>query len=155
MRLLIAVVLVGTLAGCASMRAGASPAPGVKAVRSSHDAKTTIDRLEAAASARGLNVFARIDHAGGAPRVGKSLRPTELLIFGNPQGGTPLMECAQTVGIDLPLKALAWRDAAGVVWLGYTEPRTLVDRHGGGECQPAVDNVTRELEGLVADAIKP
>jgi uncharacterized protein (DUF302 family) len=155
MRLLIAVVLVGTLAGCASTRAGAPPAPGMKAMRSSHDAKTTIDRLEAAARARGLNVFARIDHAGGAQSVGKSLRPTELLIFGNPQGGTPLMECAQTVGIELPLKALAWRDASGVVWLGYTEPRALVDRHRGGECQPAVDNVTRALEGLAADAIKP
>lgn len=155
MRLLIAIVLVGTLAGCASARAGASPASGMKAVRSSHDVKTTIDRLEAAARGRGLNVFARIDHAGGAQRIGKTLRPTELLIFGNPQGGTPLMECAQTLGIDLPLKALAWRDASGVVWLGYTEPRALVDRQRGGECQPAVDNVTRALEGLVADAIKP
>jgi len=155
MRLLIAVVLVGTHAGCASTRAGASAAPGMKSVRSAHDVKTTIDRLEAAARARGLNVFARIDHAGGAQRIGKSLRPTEVLIFGNPQGGTPLMECAQTVGIDLPLKALAWRDASGVVWLGYAETRAVVDRHGGGGCQPAVDNVTRALEGLVAEAIKP
>ena len=155
MRLLVTVVLIGTLAGCASTRAGGSPASGMKVVRSSHDVKTTIDRLGAAARARGLNVFARIDHAGGAQSVGKSLRPTELLIFGNPQGGTPLMECAQTLGIDLPLKLLAWRDASGVVWLGYTEPRALVDRHRGGECQPAVDNVTRALEGLVADAIKP
>lgn len=130
-------------------------ADGLVALKSAHGAKETMDRLESAVKQRGLHVFARIDHAAGAAKVGKQLRATELLIFGNPQGGTPLMECAQTLGIDLPLKLLAWRDASGVVWLGYTEPRALVDRHRGGECQPAVDNVTRALEGLVADAIKP
>ena len=77
------------------------------------------------------------------------------MIFGNPQGGTPLMECAQTAGIDLPLKALAWQDAAGAVWLGYIEPRYLTHRHRGGECQPAVNNVTGALEALSAEALKP
>jgi uncharacterized protein (DUF302 family) len=155
MRVLIVIVLVGMLSGCASMRGGAGPPAGMKSVRSPHDVKATIDRLEAGAKARGLTVFARIDHADGAKRVGKNLRPTELLIFGNPQGGTPLMECAQTLGIDLPLKALAWRDASGAVWLGYAEPRTLVDRHVGGQCQPAVDNVTRTVEALVAEVVRP
>jgi uncharacterized protein (DUF302 family) len=127
----------------------------MKAVQSPHNVKTSIDRFEAGAKARGLSVFARIDHAAAAQKIGKTLRPTELLIFGNPQGGTPLMECAQTVGIDLPLKVLAWQDAGGTVWLGYTEPRYLTHRHGAGECQPAVDNAMRALEALTAEAVKP
>jgi uncharacterized protein (DUF302 family) len=124
-------------------------------VRSVHGVKETIDRLEAAAKARGLNVFARIDHAAGAQKIGRALRPTELLIFGNPQGGTPLMECAQTAGIDLPLKALAWQDAGGAVWLGLTDPRYLMHRHRGGDCRPAADNVARVLDALSAEALKP
>jgi len=84
----------------------AGAADGLVAVKSPHNAKATMDRLEALVKERDLNVFARIDHAAGAAKIGKSLRPTELLIFGNPQGGTPFMECAQSVGIDLPLKAL-------------------------------------------------
>ena len=90
-------------------------ADGLITVKSAHSVKDTIDRFEAAAKARGLNVFLRLDHAAGAKKIGKELRPTELLVFGNPQGGTPLMECAQSAGIDLPLKALAWQDAAGQV----------------------------------------
>jgi len=144
------------LAGCATHgpeRAGA--VHGLKMVRSAHSVKGTIDRLEAAAKARGLNVFARIDHAAGAQKIGKALRPTELLVFGSPQGGTPLMECAQTAGIDLPLKALAWQDAGGAVWLGLTDPRYLMHRHRGGDCQPAEDNVARALEALGAEAVRP
>ena len=77
-----------------------------------------------------MTIFARIDHAAGAAKVGKKQRSTEVLIFGNPQGGTPFMECNQTVGIDLPLKALVWEDASGQVWLGYNDPAFLVQRHG-------------------------
>lgn len=84
-----------------------------------------MDRLEDGVKQRGLVVFARIDHAAGASKIGKTLRPTELLIFGNPQGGTPFMECAQSVGIDLPLKALVWEDAMGKVWISYNEPAFL------------------------------
>ena len=80
-------------------------ADGLVAVESARGAKDTMDRLESVAKERGLNVFARIDHAAGAAKVGRKLRATEVLIFGNPQGGTPLMECAQSAGIDLPLKA--------------------------------------------------
>ena len=103
----------------------ASAADGLIDLKSPHNAKTTMDRLEAQVKERGLNVFARIDHAAGASKIGKPLRPTELLIFGNPQGGTPFMECAQTVGIDLPLKALVWDDAAGQTWLSYNDPAYL------------------------------
>ena len=106
-----------------------------------------MDKLEELVKQRGLSVFARIDHAAGAAKVNKSLRATELLIFGNPQGGTPLMECAQTAGIDLPLKALVWEDAAGQVWLGYNDPAYLAQRHGAAAC-PVVENLRKALGGL-------
>jgi uncharacterized protein (DUF302 family) len=88
-------------------------ADGLITIKSSQGPKETMERLEAAAKAKGLTIFARIDHAAGAAEVGLSLRPTELLIFGNAKGGTPLMQSDQTVGIDLPLKALVWQDASG------------------------------------------
>jgi uncharacterized protein (DUF302 family) len=128
-------------------------AEGLIEVKSAHGVKETITRFEAAARERGLIIFARIDHAAGAQKVGKTLRPTELLIFGNPQGGTPLMECAQTAGIDLPLKALAWEDASGQVWLGYNDPQYLAARHGAKECA-AVANLRKGLEGLAGVAAK-
>ena len=132
----------------------ASAADGLIAVKSPHSAKETMNKFEAAAKERGLNVFARIDHAAGAQRVGKTLRPTEVLIFGNPQGGTPLMECAQSAGIDLPLKALVWEDAQAQVWLGYNDPAWLAQRHGAGAC-PAVENLKNALGGLAAAAVMP
>ena len=95
---------------------------GLISVRSSYGPKDTMDRLEAEVKAKGLTVFARIDHAAGATAVGLSLRPTEVLIFGNAKGGTPLMQSKQTAGIDLPLKALVWQDGAGDTWLSYNDP---------------------------------
>jgi uncharacterized protein (DUF302 family) len=103
---------------------------GLTTLPSRHAVKVTVDRLEAAAKAKGLTIFGRIDHAIGAKTVGLTLRPTELLIFGNAKGGTPLMQLQQTIGIDLPLKALAWEDAAGNSWLSYNEPAWLASRHG-------------------------
>ena len=131
----------------------ASAADGLVEVKSAHPPKTTLDRFEAAAKERGLMVFARIDHAAGAQKVGKTLRPTELLIFGNPQGGTPLMECAQSAGIDLPLKALVWEDAQGQSWLGYNDPAWLAQRHGAASC-PVVENLKKALSGLADAATK-
>ena len=125
----------------------AAAADGLVMLKSTMPAKATLDRFELLAKERGLIVFARIDHAAGAAKVGKTLRPTELLIFGNPQGGTPLMECAQSAGIDLPLKALAWEDAQGQSWLGYNDPAWIVSRHGGGEC-PAAENVRKALAAI-------
>lgn len=122
-------------------------AEGLSAVKSPYDAKQTMNRLEEIVKQRGLTVFARIDHAAGAAKIGKPLRPTELLIFGNPQGGTPLMECAQSVGIDLPLKALIWEDAAGQVWLGYNEPAYLMKRHETHACN-ATENVKKALVSI-------
>ena len=131
---------------------GVHAADGLTAVASPYNAKQTLDRFEERARERGLIVFARIDHAAGAAKVGKTLRPTEVLIFGNPQGGTPLMECAQSAGIDLPLKALAWEDAQGQAWLGYNEPAYLAQRHGAVGC-PAVDGLAKALAGLVAASV--
>ena len=127
-------------------------ADGLIAVKSSQDPKETMDRLEGILKAKGMTIFARVDHAAGAAKVGKKLRPTELLIFGNPQGGTPLMECSQTAGIDLPLKALAWVDESGQAWLGYNDPEFLAARHGAAQC-PAVASLKKALAGFAQEAI--
>lgn len=140
------------MACCFTSAAGA--ADGLIAVPSPYSVKETIDRFETAAESRGINIFLRIDHAQGARNVGKDLRPTELLVFGNPQGGTPLMECAQTAGIDLPLKALAWQDAIGQVWLGYNDPQYLASRHGANDCGPVVENMSNTLNGMTQEAIQ-
>jgi uncharacterized protein (DUF302 family) len=114
-------------------------ADGLVAVKSQHPPRETIDRLEKLVKEKGMTVFARVDHAAGAAKVGKTLRPAELLIFGNPQGGTPLMECAQSAGIDLPMKAMAWEDAKGQVWLGYNDPAWIAQRHKAPKCAAAAN----------------
>lgn len=108
----------------------------------------TGDRLEALLLERGVTVFARIDHAAGAESVELSLRPTQVIIFGNPQVGTPLMQCAQRVAIDLPQKAVIWEDAEGQVYLGYNEPAYLADRHEIEGCDEAIARVSMILMGL-------
>lgn len=142
------------LLGLVLTAGAASAAEGLVAVKSPHGVKETMARFESAAKAKGLNIFLRLDHAAGAQKIGKSLRPTELLIFGNPQGGTPLMECAQSAGIDLPLKALAWQDASGQVWLGYNDPQYLAERHGARECGPVAQNLRKALAGLAQEAVR-
>ena len=132
----------------------AQAADGLIAVRSPYGTQETMDRLEATVKQRGLTVFARIDHAVGAAKVGKSLRPTELLIFGNPAGGTPLMACAQTAGIDLPLKVLVWEDEASQVWLGYNDTAFLARRHDVPACAAAA-NLSKAVAGLAAAAVAP
>lgn len=129
-------------------------ADGLVAVKSPYDAKVTMDRFEAIVKDKGLNVFARIDHAAGAAKIGKSLRPTEVLIFGNPQGGTPFMECAQSVGIDLPLKALVWEDSSSQVWLGYNDPAYLAQRHGVPKC-PVAENLRKAMAEFAAATVAP
>ncbi len=137
-----------------SLASLASAADGLIAIKSPRSATDTANRFDELAKQRGLVVFARVDHAAGAAKVGKTLRPTEVIIFGNPQGGTPFMECAQSVGIDLPLKALVWEDASGQVWLGYNDPAFLAQRHGVAQC-PAVENLRKALSGLAAAAVAP
>ena len=120
---------------------------GLTTLPSIHSARETMDRLEAEVKAKGLTVFARVNHSAGAKEVGMQLRPTELLIFGNAKGGTPLMQALQTTGIDLPLKALVWEDANGKVWLAYNEPAWIAQRHGDAS---KVSDVTGRLAGVLA-----
>jgi uncharacterized protein (DUF302 family) len=128
-------------------------ADGLISVRSSYGPKDTMDRLEAEVKAKGLTLFARIDHAAGGAAVGLSLRPTEVLIFGNAKGGTPLMQSKQTAGIDLPLKALVWQDGAGDTWLSYNDPGWLANRHGLGHEADATSNaLAAVLEALARAA---
>ncbi|MEO5697315.1 MAG: DUF302 domain-containing protein [Burkholderiaceae bacterium] len=143
--------LIASLA-LAALVSTAGAADGLIAAQSPHGAKETMDRFEKIVKKRGLKVFLRLDHAAGAAKIGKTLRPTEVLVFGNPEGGTPFMECAQTVGIDLPLKALVWQDASSQVWLGYNDPAYLAARHGVPDC-PVVPNLQKALAGIAAEAL--
>src|SRR5277367_1870016 len=119
---------------------------GLITIRSQSSVMATIDRLEASLRESGVSIFARINHAAGAASAGMSLRPTEVLIFGNPKAGTPLMQAKQTIGIDLPLKVLAWEDASGNVWVTYNDPAWLVARHALGEdTAEAVSALARTL----------
>ena len=128
-------------------------ADGLITLPSNYGPKETMDRLEAEIRARGIVVFARVDHAAGAAQVGLSLRPTEVLIFGNAKAGTPLMQAEQTIGIDLPLKALVWQDANGKVWLSYNEPSGLAQRHGlPAGTNARIDTMADGLRGLASKA---
>lgn len=148
--------LLMTVAMVAALAPTASAADGVVAMKSGLPVRDTIDRLEKIAKDKGLAIFLRVDHTAGAAKVGKELRPTELLVFGNPQGGTPLMQCAQTAGIDLPLKALSWQDASGQTWLGYNDPAYLAKRHDlGSACAAAVEAISKAMNGLVQAAVQP
>jgi uncharacterized protein (DUF302 family) len=128
---------------------------GLTTIASAHSVAETIERLVATITPLGMNVFARIDHAAGAASIGMPLRPTLLLLFGNPKGGTPLMQDKQTAGIDLPLKALAWEDANGKVWLSYNEAAWIAQRHGlGAASAGAVAAMTKALQEITAAATK-
>lgn len=122
-----------------------SAAEGMISVTSVHSVAVTADRLESVLAAKGMTVFARIDHAAGAAKVGKKLAPTELVIFGNPKIGTGLMHCAQSIAIDLPQKALIWQDAQGVVRLGYNDPMYLAARHNLKGCDELLKKVAGAL----------
>jgi len=131
----------------------AMSADGLITVRSNHGPKETITRLEAEVKAKGLTVFAHVDHAAGAAAAGLPLRPTDLVIFGNAKGGTPLMQIDQTMGIDLPLKAVVWQDAAGATWLSYNDPDWLTKRYGlGKEAEPAINALSGALRAIAKAA---
>ena len=140
------------LAGAVLAVSPVSADDGLISVKSVYTADQTLDRFERAVRDKGMTVFARIDHAAGAAKVDKALRPTELLIFGNPKAGTPLMQSRQTVAIDLPMKALAWVDSEGQVWLTYNDPGYLVQRHDITDRDPLVEKMRRVLGELSAAA---
>jgi len=112
------------------MSSAIATSSGVIKIASQHSVATTMERLEALLKERGVLIFARIDFSADAARVGLTMRPEQLLIFGNPRAGTPLMQVEPVVGLDLPLKALVWEDSAGAVWIAYNDPQHITARHG-------------------------
>ena len=135
--LVIAILLSAT--------ANAESSNGIVIIKSSNSVTATIDKLETVLKNRGMTIFNRIDHTAGAEKAGLKLRPTELLIFGNPKVGTPLMLCSQTAALDLPQKALAYQDENGQVWLAYNNPSYLAQRHNIRGCDEALEKVTNAL----------
>jgi uncharacterized protein (DUF302 family) len=150
MRITVVLVLLASLVPAANAAGG-----GITVTRSAHDVNETINRLEAALRAKGITIFARIDHAANAKRVDISLRPEQLLIFGNPKLGSPLMQSNAMVGLDLPLKALAWEDADGKVWLAYTDPKTIAARYRIEDRSALIDKMTGALKNFAATATHP
>jgi uncharacterized protein (DUF302 family) len=128
---------------------------GLTTIPSHFGPKETMDRLENEVRSNGMDVFARIDHAAGAAKVGLTLPPTKLIIFGDARGGTPLMQSVQTIGIDLPLKALVWEDAAGKTWISYNEPKWIVQRHDVANAQPIVTKMADLLSAISNAAAGP
>jgi uncharacterized protein (DUF302 family) len=128
---------------------------GLTTILSRLGPKETMDRLDVEVRAQGLQVFARIDHSAGAAKVGLELRPTEVIIFGNARGGTPLMQSAQTVGIDLPLKALVWQDAANKTWISYNEPSWIAQRYGLTNADTIVTKMAAMLSAVTSKAAGP
>lgn len=125
---------------------------GLIATPSAFGPDETLDRLIDTVTRHGMAVLARIDHAAAAATVGLALRPTTVILFGNPRGGTPLMQAEQTIGIDLPLKALVWEDAEGRTWLGYNDPAWLAARHGINP--PAVASLATMTAMLAAASVE-
>ena len=125
---------------------------GMISIKSVHTVAVTADRLEKILASKGMTVFKRINHAAGAQKAGITLRPTELVIFGNPQVGAPLMLCSQSVAIDLPQKALIWQDEAGQVWFSYNDPAYLALRHNIQGCDAVLKKVAGALGKFAAKA---
>jgi uncharacterized protein (DUF302 family) len=148
------VLIALVLAACVSLPPdNPQGVHGMVAIKSAHSAKVTMDRFEAAVKAASMNIFARVDHAAGAQRIGKSLRATEVLIWGSPQGGTPMLECSQTVGIDLPQKTLVWQDQIGDVYLAWNDPVHLVtNRHETKGCEAVTTNVAKAIAAFARQA---
>ena len=127
---------------------------GIITRASKYSVQVTMDRFEAAAKKRGFTIVARVNHSGAAAKAGLKLRPTQLLIFGNPKGGTPIMAAAPTAGIDLPLKALVWEDASGRVWLSYNSPAWLKARHDIGGADKPLSGMEKALAAMSATAVE-
>jgi uncharacterized protein (DUF302 family) len=147
-RVLVAVSVVVVLSNFD--RTSSMPNNGLISVQSRVSAHETLNRLLAALAARKLTVFARVDHTAGAASVGLPLRPTEVVIFGNPMGGTALMQDQQSAGIDLPVKALVWEDADGKAWLTYNDPAWIAQRHGLGAASAAAVKAMAALLSAIA-----
>ncbi len=132
----------------------AHAADGLVVKSSAYGVGETLDRLEKILKEKGLTIFARVDHSAGAASIGQELQPTQVLIFGNPKMGTALMHSNQTVGIDLPMKVLAWKDAAGKVSIAYNDPSYLTSRHGINDRDEVIEKMTAALGNLTDQAVR-
>ncbi|MEZ8968170.1 DUF302 domain-containing protein [Vibrio breoganii] len=128
---------------------------GLISIKSSHDVSTTADKLIAVLKEKNMTTFARIKHSEAAENVGIELRPTELILFGNPKVGSPLMACQQSVGIDLPQKALISEDEHGLVWFTYNDPNYLKERHNITGCDEALAKIAKALNMFATKATQP
>ena len=147
----VAVFIAGSILSATPALA----ADGMVTVKSPHDVSTTVEKLVAVLESKGMNIFARVNHTEGAKKAGMELRPTELVLFGNPKVGTPLMLCSQSIAIDLPQKMLAWEDEDGNVHLGYNDPAYLKGRHTTEGCDEVLGKVSGALANFAAAATKP
>jgi len=149
----VATAAIAALALAVTAPAHAEPeADGLIAVKSAHSVEKTLDRLAEILEAKGLTVFARVDHRENARGADLELPPTQVLIFGNPKLGTPLMRAQRSVAIDLPQKMLAYEDADGQVWLAYNDPAHLADRHGITERAAELNTIAGALDTFARKA---
>lgn len=125
------------------------------AKKSPHSVAVTLDRLSEALKSRGIGIAARVDHADAAQKIGQALKPTQLLIFGNPKLGTPLMQSNRRIGLDLPMKVLAWEDDGGQVWLAYLKPDVLKSEYSVNGRDDVFKEMTQALDKLTDEAVKP
>ena len=132
----------------------ANAADSLISVKSHHSAKETANRFSSIVERKGLTLFARIDHQKNAAGIGSTLRETEVIIFGNPKVGTPIMQCSQQAAIDLPQKVLVWTDANNTVWLSYNNPEYIKERHAIKGCDKVLTKITNVLSGLTNAAAK-
>jgi len=133
----------------------ASADEGLIVIKSPHSVSESLDRMSALLEKKGIKVIARVPHSKAAAGVGIEMRPTELLIFGNPKLGSPLMQSQQTTAIDLPMKMIAWQDADGQVWIGYNDPAWIAQRHGITDRDPVIAKMSGALKGLSAKVVAP
>lgn len=135
-----------------SYQALAEHSDGVIRIKSMHSVTVTVNKLESALNSKGMTIFKRISHSASAEKIGLELRPTELLIFGNPKVGSPLMQCQQLAALDLPQKALVYEDEEGQVWFAYNDPKYIVQRHDITGCNEVVDKISKALKNFSAVA---
>jgi len=147
MKTLIPAILVALIMAVLSYAA-----EGMVDVKSSFGVKKTADRLESILKDKGMTIFNRIKHSQAAKKVGVKLRETELIIFGNPKVGSPLMKCQQSVAIDLPQKALIWKDSEGETWISYNNPGYLAKRHSISNCKKVISKIEKALTGITKAA---
>ncbi len=138
----VQAIIIASLLGT---QAYAEAPDGIIHIKSNNSVTATIDKFETVLKNKDMTIFKRVDHTAGAEKAGLKLRPTELLIFGNPKVGTPLMLCSQTAALDLPQKALAYEDENGQTWLAYNDPAYMANRHNIQGCKQALKKVTKAL----------